>query len=367
MNDSLFSILELARSSLPFSLFDAEGYARLAEIAKKLPEELTTFWGFECRLGEPAAIADFLFETRKQSRGLKLLTGEVSSSLEYYCEQWPAWQNLRLFAQQWADSDHVFYHSIRNIWLEFDTAALSSHANSDDAFQQPCIFLGPEAIPLEKDQFSDIILDALSILGESNGKSETLHSFVAMLPAGAHVFQVGLMLARINPGLRVCVNKLAPEEIPDWLSQLKWKGDVKALEALMKTITPIVPIIAVDLNLLADGPAEKIGLECYMDWVDDDPHQWVPLLNFIEEHNLCLPQKRQGLLTFTGITHNPPHKKVASDGMFYINLFRKIHHIKLSILGAAPVEAKAYLAMTRPAVDLGGTATNAARDAWIID
>lgn len=365
MSESVFSILELARESLPSSLFDEEGYAHLATIAQMFPEELTTFWGFECRLGEPEAKADILFETKKQSRGLSLLAGHTPSSLDTFCEQWPTWQSLRTFAKHWADPDHLFYNSIRNIWLEFDAAAVASSTQVAEVIRQPCIFFGPEAKAHEKDQLLSVVLDALAALGETNLGRSSLQPFIAALPDGAQLFQVGLMLARVNPGMRVCVNKLIPEEIPEWLSKLNWSGDTQTLERLLQKITPLLNTMAVDLNLLKDRPAEKIGLECYMDWLVDDSKQWIPLLDFIEELNLCLPQKRQGFLNFPGITQNPPHKRLSDGGVLYLNLFRKIHHIKLSLAEGQVVEAKAYLALSRPGIYFGNSLNGDLRDAWI--
>ena len=51
MQTSLLSILNLARPSLSTSLIDDGAYAILALAAERLPFELATFWGFECRIG----------------------------------------------------------------------------------------------------------------------------------------------------------------------------------------------------------------------------------------------------------------------------------------------------------------------------
>ena len=352
MRERLFSILELVRPSLPSALIDDEGYARLAAIAKMLPAEMTTFWGFECRLGEPEAKADLLFETHKHSRGLRLLAGQTPSALDSLCEQWPAWRHLRRFAAQWAEPEHLFREAIRNIWLEFDIAALAPGAQFAEAVRQPCIFFGPEAKTLEKDRLLRVVLEALGALGESNAGRFRLQTFIARLPEGAQLFQVGRMLSRMNQGLRVCVNTVPPETIPAWLAALNWDGDSRALERLLRPITPMLKTTAIDLNLLNGRPAEKIGLECYMDWLEDDPAQWNPLFDLIETRDLCLPRKRQGLLDFPGVTRSPILQRLSGDGVMHLHLFRKIHHLKFTISGGQVVEAKAYLALSRPGVHL---------------
>ncbi len=367
MNDRIVSILELARESLPSGLIGAEGYARLAAVAERLPGVLTTFWGFECRLGEAQAKADILFETKKESPGQRLLAGQTASPLDAMCARWPAWQSLRTFARIWADPNHQFSAHIRNIWLEFDTAAVSGSAQIDDVLRQPCIFFGPERKTLANGEFFHLIRDALVAFGAANLGGDNLQTFVSTLSDGARLFQVGLMLARPNPGLRVCVYTPDTEKIPAWLSDLNWQGDTEALGELLRQLTPMLrDTMAVGLNLMPEGLAKKIGLECYMDWYEDDPAQWIPLLDFIEEMNLCLPQKRQGILAFPGITRVPGSWQKTSDGVFYINLYRKIHHLKLSIAAGQASEAKIYLAMSRPGFNLETMHAEHSEGAWLV-
>ncbi len=121
-------------------------------IAETIPFELSTFWGFECRLGESDAKVDILFEIRKQSRGRSILAGHIPSGLDEMCVQWPAWKSLRKFASLWADSAHEFSRVIRNIWLEFDAASAENQVQLQKVLRQPCIFFGPDARILEKSQ-----------------------------------------------------------------------------------------------------------------------------------------------------------------------------------------------------------------------
>ena len=165
--------------------------------------------------------------------------------------------------------------------------------------------------------------------------------------------------------MRVCVEKLASEKIPDWLGQLGWKGDRGALTELLETITPLLKTTAVNLNLTEAGLDEKIGLECYMDWLVDDAEQWAPLLDYIEQAELCLPQKRKGLLEFPGITPALGLSASQNEQVLFLRLFRKIHHIKLSFQAGRVVEAKAYLALSRPGLHLDEPSTE--RDAWLVE
>ncbi len=363
MDANILSVLELVRPTLPPSLIDAEGYAHLAAIATQLPEPLTTFWGFECRLGLPAARADILFETKKQSRGQALLAGKSSSALDALCETSPTWQRLRAFANVWANPAHLFASNIRNLWLEFDTAGVATPNQAAALVHSPSVFLGPDAPTLSRAALFDLLREAFAILGYADPSIARLPSFIAALPPDAKLFQVGMMLARSDAGLRVCVKDLAAADLAHWLAQAGWQGDPAWLAELTHTIIPMLETWTINLGFTPAGLAEKIGLECYLDWLEDDSQQWVPLLDSIVARGLCLPQKRQGVLDFPGVTLTPP--SASTDAFQYLNLFRKIHHLKLNFSAGQIREAKAYFALTRPGVYLDRP--HPERDDWLIE
>jgi hypothetical protein len=327
---------------------------------------LTTFWGFESRLGEIKARADILFETRKQTRGQSLLAGQTPSSLDSLCERSPVWHNLREFAGRWADPEHPFSAFIRNVWLEFDTAASNSTSESGELVYRPCVFLGPDPKKGDNEKLPDHLVAALAIFGNDNQPGQLLPSFISSLPDGAALFQVGLMLSRTSDGLRVCVKGLSEDTLFPWLDRLKWVGDKEALARLLKSITPMLRTIALNLNLTESGPGEKIGLECYMDWFEEDPQQWKPMLDFVEQLNLCLPQKRMGLLKFPGKSPSFEVSFLPDSPIFFFSLSRLIHHIKLSFTESRVAEAKAYLAISRPGL-YPESSFSGERDAWLIE
>lgn len=363
---SLFSALELAKPSLPGSLIDAEGYALLALAAERLPFELATFWGFECRLGEASARMDILFEIRRQSQGRNILAGELPSTVDEMCAQWPAWEQLRRFAVLWADPHHAFSTHIRNIWLEFDTAAIELPSQAADILSRPCIFFGPNSKSLKKEQDARLICDALRALDNPLCDEDALNVLIAGLPGESRVFQVGIMLSRPNPGLRVCVYPLTAEEIPVWLGAIGWQGDSEMVAALLRQLPPGLESFAVDVNLMPDGPSEKIGLECYMNWLEDDPKQWDPFLDVITAMRLCLPSKYHGIIEFQGMTRFPKDWR-PSDGIAYTILYRKIHHIKLSFMAGQVTEAKAYLALSHPGLNPSAIFSKNAGGAWLVE
>jgi len=364
---SLLSVLEFAKPSLPVSLIDAEGYALLALAAAQLPFELATFWGFECRLVEASAKMDILFEIRRQSQGRNILAGDTPSSLDALCAKWPAWENLRKFAGLWADPQHQFSRHIRNIWLEFDTAAIEHPSQADEVLSRPCIFFGPNAKTLKKEEDARLICEALSALENPIVHEKALDALITELPGEARIFQVGIMISRPNPGLRVCVYPLTAQEIPVWLHAVGWQGDTEAIAEILQQLPQGLESFAVDVNWMPDGPAEKIGVECYMNWLEDDPKQWIPFLDMLAAKNLCLPSKYQGILDFQGITRFPKDWPRPAEGIAYTLLMRKIHHIKLSLTAGRIAEAKAYLALSHPGLNSNAIFSKNAGGAWLVE
>ena len=211
MNGTVLAILDAVRDSLPVELVADEAYERMAAVAERLPAALTNFYGLECRLGPLGAGVDIAFETRTGSEGQRLLAGHAPSRLDELCSAWPAWRNLRAFANLWADGAHRFHTRFHNVWLEFDTGVAESPQEAETTIGQPSIFLGfapPERTPAA---VLDAMPEALEVLTHGPLLSASVRRFVESLPAGGHIFQTGLMLARPERGLRVCVSQLDAE------------------------------------------------------------------------------------------------------------------------------------------------------------
>ena len=179
------------------------------------------------------------------------------------------------------------------MWLEFDTASASSEADLEHVFQHPCIFFGPQP-GLSAPKPRDLIWEALQTLETSEAGTRHLQPLLDVLPEPAQIFQVGLMLSRANGGLRICVEQLAPAKMPEWLASTRWEGDTHWLGELLGYLETLVKHLLIDVTLTGNGIAERIGIECYMDWFQDNPGQWLPALDFLKAQNLCPRHSRSG-------------------------------------------------------------------------
>jgi hypothetical protein len=127
--------------------------------------------------------------------------------------------------------------------------------------------------------------------------------------------------------------------------------EAESLRRVFETVLPLCRSFNFGLNLTEDGAGDTFGVECYKEWLDDDPAQWRTLLGELARCGLCLPEKAQGVMDYAGITALPLSKRIASD-VIYLNTYRKIHHLKLTISRGALAQAKAYLAVTRPGLPM---------------
>src|SRR5262249_31319953 len=87
------------------ALIAPDNFAAMQGIARLLPSTLTTFFGFECRLGATAAPTDFLLCVHPPGER-DVLAGH-GAELPAHLLHHPVWQRLCAFARHWADPDAV--------------------------------------------------------------------------------------------------------------------------------------------------------------------------------------------------------------------------------------------------------------------
>jgi len=347
---SLAADLNSIFKDMPSELINQEGYLRLSALTQMLPSEFSNFWGLECRLNTDEPLADILFEIKNNTSSQKLLAGYKPSSLDILCANYNAWHKIRAFANHWAEEQSILNEHILNLWLEFDTEQLTSHKFAKDLLQKPSIFLGLRSRELSESGCTQILYHANSLLLIPDLLLDNLQSFISHIPSPGQLFQLGSMLGRTSRDLRVCVNRLPFDVVPDWLLDIGWKGDNQALSVVLNKLAPLLRASAIDLNLTEHGPSEKIGIECYMGWDDVGLEQWELFLDTIQEFVLCSPAKRTGLLQYPGEVLLPAMSRRTTDGTLCFSLFKRIHHIKLGFDNGHVTDAKAYLSIHKPSM-----------------
>jgi hypothetical protein len=312
-----------------------------------MPAEMTSRFGFECRLGEQEPDCDFLVRTGAQP------------------EEWPAFaryaagQSSSPWAEISALLDARIRPALKNLWLEYDFAAANNAS-------LPSVFFGTDALISGAE-----IEDAARGIGILRGRSlppqakRTLQGIVAALPKKTKLFQAGLMCSRAESPLRVCL--LGPEFIPnsasenhslrDFLAAIHWPADPSPVAERLQAFAPLLDHVALDLDIRDDGSLiPRLGLEIYQNPATTPVHRIAALVSQLTSLNLCTAEKADGLLAWNGLSHERLHPdlwpkslvaaRTLRGGGQYSTFCRWLHHIKLVYEPRQPLTAKSYLAVS---------------------
>jgi hypothetical protein len=355
----LTDYIKLVRPHTSPSLISERAWDKINNVAKFLPNDITSFFGFECPLGIAAAQSDLLICVENTAgTGREILADKDRLPLALLSDL--IWQQVTHFGREWQDETSILYQKIYNVWLEFDLD--SEELN----LPVPSCFFGSQPIYAATSPYANLVPSAYSWITESALKlllaenlpervEAKLFQCLDSLPPEAYVFQTGLMLARnIKNAVRVCIRNITPDQISAYLHQIGWPGSLEILKKFIGEIADLVERIDLDIDI-SDRVLPKIGFECYLSKQPKLEPRWQIFLDYLEKNNLCLPQKRAGLLAYTGFLREraapndwPSYLSRKSDSLgnnAETVFFRKIHHIKIVYQDDRPQLAKAYLAM----------------------
>lgn len=341
-----------------YPLISPESLNHIKPIAAKFPGIITDSFGFECRLGESAAAADFFIAIYPAIGGRDILLEQELEKLSPQTHPaYEIWSSILEFTRQWSDTKSVLYDRIDNLWLEFDLqpplydgtapslflgftreAQARLRLSEDEQLHASCCCWLPEAIvQLRQQPLSQPIRTMLERL-------------LRTLPPAATIFQVGVMLSRPGESIRLCIQEIPPQKLAQFLLSLGWQGSVEQLNLLWENL-PEVEWINLNLDL-ADRVLDKIGLECYFRKLDQE----TAFINWLVQANLCLTEKATALTSqWGGLTHQTRHLQDWPEELIYRSFlkspgtcscfYRYLHHIKLVVGSDSPLQAKAYLAV----------------------
>ena len=311
--------------------------AMLEAVAARLPSGLSKYFGLECRLGEAEPTADFLLcvdapGERSALAGLAPARGDNEAEV---------WRRVRAFATDWPEPAEL-------LWLEFDSASTAAFV--------PSVFFGAQELRRGSD-WSWIPAALATLRGEPPpaGMIELFGRCIDALPDDARVFQIGTMLSRPEPFLRVCTRDMAADAIPSYLQRLGWTGAAGALADFLPLCAPLVDDLRADLDL-TDRLGARLGLECKVTLKEPgDAERLMRWIALLERLGLCLPAKAGGLRAWSGLVHQrlgrdrwPADQSAAAalagEGTASL-MQRTISHVKIVFEPDGSLQAKAYLAV----------------------
>jgi hypothetical protein len=308
---------------LPRELVPPEALVTIRGIARLLPPVSTV--GFEAHLGTAVSRVDFAVCIRP-SECRWLNAGCPWPDLAGRGGESPAWKKLRDLTECWEDSTCSLNSGIYNLWLEFDV-------------QFPVIPVPNVLIGLRGSSEAVSIAQAATdlLLGNriANSTWRSVETCFGAMPAGGHVFQIGVWLARPLDGLRVCVHGIPIKQIPSYLSSIGWRGDGARLQKMLPCLDRLTHSVAIDLDLVQEV-LPRLGIECLPVEArrPEFDTRWKVLLDSLVADGLCTHSQQAALLSWPGYNH----RRLIWPSVFV----RGLNHVKLVLEPNGEVQAKAY-------------------------
>lgn len=162
------------------------------------------------------------------------------------------------------------------------------------------------------------------------------------LPAGSEVAHIGGLPGRRPRAVRLLVQRIARTEVPEFLERAQWPGAVDDVVMVLDDFGELYRRFRLSVDVSARGTAPRLGVEMFVgdnwdredDWLKTDIGQWRPMVQRLEAHGWCLPEKARGLLAWPRL-----RQLYGAKGVHL--LYMGINHVKLLIEHGA-IRAKAY-------------------------
>lgn len=349
MKPSLADMLEVVLPALSPALATPEAATRLRAQARLLAPVACA--GFECRLRADSPQVDLSQCIRRDEGDPPILAAHLARMASAGIADDPSWARLGEFCAEWMAPSSPLHAGIHNIWLEFDLDGEASGAPA------PSIFLSFVPAPWRETLANTE--RALSLLfGEplSSPLRENVARCFAACPNVSSVSQIGAMLSRKDEALRVCVQRLAADQILPYLLEIGWPGPKDGLETLMARLGAFSgDITLLDMDVGA-GVHPQIGVEYGFGAEPEGKPRWAAFLDALAQQGLCAPEKRAGLLAWPGYTRPTGSPLPWPDFLIAESLLqppdrfsmiqRKLNHVKITLRPQRPPEAKGYLQFT---------------------
>jgi hypothetical protein len=337
--------LEANRPYFPPHLVSEPALANLQVIAADLPPASNI--AIECRLKADSSSVDLIPQFAQKGGSGKFLVQINTGD--------PVWSKVGRFCRHWTEPGSGLEQGIREIWLEFDVDG------NTIGLPRPSVFIGfqPHRSVAEYQWLSETTVEMFQDTLLTTAFRQHLATCFSSLPAGAHLFSLGVMLSRPYEWARVCVGGLTPHETLPYLQQIGWPGPMNELQRMFEAVSPLVDEFGLALDV-GQGVLPKLGLECYL-WETSPQKEprWERLLDCLVGWGQCSPEKKDALLRwpgghFHGLTPADVRRLRQTEYPLLHNIFtRRISHLKIVLDPGQPPETKAYLELNNIWIPMG--------------
>jgi len=353
------SHLKKAEPYLSKKLVSSKNFSDIQLISQIFPSFLTSFLGFECHLGDKKPRADWAFAISGVGPDRQVFTQLLSDgNFPEVLLKTPEWRRISNFAKEWADNNSNLNDKIQCFWLEFDMP------DEQNGVPIPSVFFGPTKKHTYSkgkniSDFKWLTETAIPLLkGQEVPKEvkQKINESLSKMPEETSLFQIGTMLSRENQMVRLHINKIKPEQIIPYLKQIGYEEKDDGLEILIDEIKDKADRFVLSFDVKENGIGPRIGIELsYSSDLFQEEKRWDNLLDYLVEKGICLEEKREALLNYTGAEENHDFSgavlkpvSTSADYLDKINkstMVRYINHVKIVYNPNKKLEAKAYPAV----------------------
>ena len=303
------------------------------QVADQLPP--TPAAGFERTLGRHPAALDFAVQVRLADPcGRALVAHARSGHLDAL-----GWSGVPGLLRALGDQENQLAHGVDEVWLEFDTSR-------GDA--RPSFF----AAPTTQDDLADLVVALREATGGRRPAASVLATIDALRDLPGRVFALGLMLARADDAVRICLDHTGVGGMATVLEACGGSASWLIPRLPRDRVTGQAHVAFLAFELTADGIRDRIGVELIPPPgpATNPLAGWRRLLDGLVAAELCLPSERDDLLGYPADVEAddcPEHWPTTLSGFEALPagpvpvIGRRLHHVKLS-LGATPLAAKVY-------------------------
>ena len=326
------AILDALSRVISPALIDAAGWRRLRAAVRGLPVDPGIGFGFELRLGEPAAGADLYLAVPRRSRlaeyyvqrGERAAPGSAAAQLGAYLAAIDT-------GARWAE----------DMGVEFDATCGSPGTPPGLFVRIRSEVAAAGAAGLLPARTVGAWIAGAAGWRLADGEQTALErTFDALATAAGAVDCVGVMPGRAGRAFKVVSRTLEPAAALWVLERLRW-GPTGEIAALLAATEGLFRSLRLAVAVTVAGVAPRVGLELFQGEPGTLRHagvgDWGPLLARLCEEGMCLPEKMDALAAWPG-------REFVFCGPDTFGVLTGLHHLKVSLDSkpGAAVEAKAY-------------------------
>jgi hypothetical protein len=281
MSTSLAEYLKAIAPDLPKELFSATALSKMQQIGRKLP----TTWAISigCSLGTDATSVTF-----------SLPLPEEIDSLPIKTESFVLLPQIRRLCLDCVNPQSRLGKAAASFWLNFNLQQEKTTlylCMPEGELQSVCGDLATFYSWLTE-KLLEPLFDRTIPLELAKNFQLSLYA----LPPQAQVIDVGVILNDRAETIRMKVSGIPLQLLSVYLTKIGWSGNVEHLEAIAARVENLIDRVVLKFDIgVTISP--QISLECYLDRYLEEHSQWLPLLNYLIENQLCTPEKSKDLLT----------------------------------------------------------------------